>query len=182
MLVGIVIAIIAVLLLASAVVGRTTQRRRILRKSFGPEYDTVAQEHDSRQEVDRELLRRTRLHEELNLHQISVSDQAYFATSWEHVQSEFLDDPAVALRSAGRLVTRLLDARGYPVDDSGEQLALLSVKHASVLADYRRARQISEHTLSRSAPIPTEELRQALMSYRALSNELLAAPGALATR
>ncbi|HEY3870414.1 MAG TPA: hypothetical protein VGM10_18755 [Actinocrinis sp.] len=183
MLVGTIIVIIAaVLLFGSAAIGRASRRKRSLRRSFGPEYETVAREHDSRQEVDRELLRRKRLHDELSLHTISVDDQEYFATSWEHVQSEFLDDPAVAVRSAGRLVTRLLDTRGYPVDDPGEQLALLSVKHANMLADYRRAQRISEHTLGTSAPVPTEELRQALLSYHALSNELLAAPGALAAR
>lgn len=183
MLVGVIIAIIAVvLLLGLAAVGRSNQRKRSLRRSFGPEYETVAQAHDSKQDVDRELLRRKRLHEQLNLHAISTNDQEYFATSWDHVQGEFLDDPAVALRSAGRLVTRLLDARGYPGDDPGERLALLSVNHANVLADYRRAQWMSEHTLRASAPVPTEELRQALLSYHALSNALMAEPGALATR
>lgn len=183
MLVVVIIAIIAaVLFLGSAVIYRANQGKRSLRKSFGPEYETVAQEHDSSREVDRELLRRKQLHDQLNLHAISVNDQAYFATSWEHLQGEFVEDPAVALRSAGRLVTRLLDARGYPGGDAGEQLALLSVKHANVLADYRRAQRISEHTLTTSAPIPTEELRQALLSYHALSDELMAEPGALAAR
>jgi hypothetical protein len=183
MLIGIIVAIIAViLLLGAAIAGRARHRKQRLRKSFGPEYETVAQEHDSKQEVDRELLRRKRLHEQLNLRPISAADQDFYVTSWEHVQGEFLDAPAVSLRSAEQLVSRLLDARGYPGDNPAERLALLSVAHADVLDDYRRARRITEYTRRRSAPVPTEELRQALLTYHTLFSELMAVPGALASQ
>ena len=174
--------VVAVVLLGSATVGWIGHRKRKLRKSFGPEYETVVQEHDSRQEVDRELLRRKRVHDRMSLNPVSVDDQAYYATSWGNLQGVFLDDPALALRGAGELVSRLLDARGYPDDDPGEQIALLSVDHADALGDYRRAQRISEHTRGTSVPVPTEEIRQALLSYHAMFNELLAVPGALASR
>lgn len=154
----------------------------MLRRSFGPEYETVAQEHDSQHEVDRELLRRKRQHDQLDLHPVSTADQEFYTTSWEHLQGEFLDNPAGALNGAERLVSQLLDARGYPADDPGERLALLSVEHADALGDYRRAQRISEHVRGRAAPVPTEEIRQALLSYHALFNDLMAAPGALASR
>lgn len=183
MLIGIIIAIIAAaLLLASGMLGWINHRRRRLRKSFGLEYETVAQECDSKQEVDRELLRRKRLHDTLRLRAISVNDQKYYISSWEHLQGGFLDDPALALSSAGQLVSQLLDARGYPGENPVEQLALLSVKHADTLADYRRAQRISEHARSKSAATPTEEIRQALLTYHTLFNELMAVPGALASR
>jgi len=181
--IGIIIAIIAaVLFLGAAALGWAGYRRRSLRKSFGPEYETVAQEHDSKKEVDQELLRRKRRHDTLRLHAISMDDQKYYVSSWEHLQGEFLDDPALALSSAGQLVSQLLDARGYPGEDPAEQLALLSVEHAGILADYRRAQRISQHTRGTSAPIPTEEIRQALLAYHTLFNELMAVPGALAAR
>ncbi len=183
MLIGIIVAAVAaVLLLGPTAVGWAGHKKRNLRKSFGSEYQTVAQELDSKQEVDRELLRRTRLYERLSLHPISADDQKYYSTSWEHLQGEFLDDPALALNSAGRLVSQLLDARGYPGDDPREQLALLSVKHADALGDYRRAQRISEHARGASVPVPTEEIREALLSYHALFDELMAAPGARAAR
>jgi len=181
--IGIIIAIIAaVLLLGLAALGWIGLEKRSLRRSFGVEYETVAQEHDTRQEVDRELLRRRRRHDTLRLQAISVNDQEYYATSWEHLQGEFLDDPALALNAAGQLVSQLLDARGYPGDDPRERLALLSVKHAATLGDYRRARQISEHVRTKSLATPTEEIRQALLTYHTLFNELMAVPGALAAR
>jgi hypothetical protein len=180
-LIGTVIAIIAaVLLLGLAAYGWTDHKKRSLRKSFGIEYETVAQEHDSKHEVDQELLRRKRLHDTLQLQAISVNDQEYYASSWEHVQGEFLDDPALALNAAGKLVSQLLDARGYPRDDPSEQLALLSVKHADTLGDYRRAQRISEHVRTKSVATPTEEIRQALLTYHTMFNELMADPGALA--
>lgn len=183
MLIGITIAIIAaVLLLTSAALVRAHLRKQSMRKSFGPEYETVAQEHDSKQEVDRELLRRKRMHDQLSLRPISVADQEYYAASWEHVQGEFLDAPAVVLGSAEQLVSQLLDARGYPDDDPVERLALLSVEHADALGDYRRAQRITEYARRKYAPVPTEELRQALLTYHTLFNELMAVPGALASR
>ncbi|HEV3173077.1 MAG TPA: hypothetical protein VGZ32_22210 [Actinocrinis sp.] len=183
MLIGIIIAIVAaVLLLGAAAVGWDRHRKENLRKSFGPEYETVAQELDSKQEVDRELLRRKRQHDQLSLHPVSAADQDYYTTAWEHLQGVFLDDPALALSSAEQLVAKLLDARGYPGGDPREQLALLSVEHADALADYRRAQRISEHTRGTSAPVPTEEIRQALLAYYTLFNHLLAVPGALAAR
>jgi hypothetical protein len=131
MLIGVIIAIAtAILLLGSTAAGWAGHKKRSLRTSFGPEYETVAQEHDTKQDVDRELLRRKRLYDRLSLHAISVDDQEYHSTAWERLQAGFLDDPALALSSAGQLVSQLLDARGYPGEDPDEQLALLSVNHA----------------------------------------------------
>ena len=182
MLIGIIIAIAALLLLGSTIFGWAGHRKRSLRTSFGPEYETVAQEHDTKQDVDRELLRRKRLYDRLSLHAISLDDQEYYSTAWEHLQAGFPDDPAQALSHAGQLVSQLIDARGYPGEDPVEQLALLSVKHADTLADYRRAQRISQHARRTSAPVPTEEIRQALLTYHTLFNELIAVPGALAAR
>lgn len=183
MAIGVIISIIAALLLLGlASLSRAVHEKRSLRRSFGLEYETVAQEHDSKQEVDRELLRRKRRHDTLRLQAISAQEQDYYTTSWEHLQAEFHDDPALALNVAGQLVSRLLAARGYPGDDPREQLALLSVNHADTLGDYRRAQRISEHLRTASVATPTEEIRQALLTYHTLFNELMAVPGALAAR
>ena len=166
--------IVAVVLIGSAVGGWFRYDKRRLRASFGPEYETVAQIHDTPREVDRELRRRKSVHGELDLRPISVEDQKFYATSWEHLQGDFLDDPTLSLISAEQLVTKLLDARGYPGADPDEQIALLSVEHANTLADYRTAQQISRHAQATPASTPTEDRRQALLSYHAFFNELLA--------
>jgi len=88
MLIGIIIAIAAaILLLGSTAAGWAGHKKRNLRTSFGPEYETVVQEHDTKQDVDQELLRRKRLYDRLNLHAISVDDQEYYSTVWGRLQT-----------------------------------------------------------------------------------------------
>jgi hypothetical protein len=168
--------IIAVALLGAAFGGWIRYRKRELRASFGPELKTVAQEHGSPRKVDRELRRRKKQHDALELHTISAEDQAYYATKWEHLQGEFLDDPSLSLTDAERLVATVLETRGYPGEDVEEQLALLSVEHADSLAGYRAAQEVSRRALGDPTKIPTEELRQAMLSYLTLFNELLTDP------
>jgi len=168
--------IVAVVFLGAAAAGWVRYKQRRLRASFGPELKTVAQEQGSPRKVDRELRRRKKRHDELELRTISSVDQAYYATSWEHLQGEFLDDPSLALIGAERLVATVLEARGYPGDDAEERLALLSVEHADSLAGYRAAQDVSRRALGDPTKIPTEELRQAMLSYLTLFNELLADP------
>jgi hypothetical protein len=170
--------IIVVILLAAAVGGRALSKRR-LRASFGPEVETVARERGSRREVDRELRRRKKEHAALELRSISPQDRENYADSWEHVQAEFLDDPSLALTSAERLVSHVLEARGYPGSDAEEQLALLSVEYADSLAGFRTAQEVSRRAHEDEA-IPTETLRRAMLSYLTLFNELLGAPSTAA--
>jgi hypothetical protein len=180
---GIIVFIIAALAIAiMAVVGRAEYNKRKLRRSFGPEYDRVVREHGNLRAVDRELLRRKRLHDSLSLQTISAQDQEFYTTSWQHLQGGFLDDPVLALGSAEQLVAKLLDARGYPSADQNEQLSLLSVKHAKMLADYREAQLTSRRAQMDPASTSTEDIRKALLHCRALFDGVLAAPGAVAAR
>jgi hypothetical protein len=170
--------IVALVLLGAVAAGWARYNKRRLRASFGPELETVAQEQGSPRKVDRELRRRKKRHDALELHAISAEDQAYYASTWEHLQGEFLDDPSLALTDAERLVTTVLEVRGYPGHDAEEQLALLSVEHADSLAGYRTAQGVSRRAAEDPTKIPTEELRQAMLSYLTLFNELLADPSA----
>lgn len=168
--------VLAVAFLGAAAGGWIRYRKRRLRASFGPELKTVARDHGSPRKVDRELRRRKKQHDALELHAIGAEDRAYYAATWEHLQGEFLDDPSLSLTSAERLVATVLEARGYPGADVEEQLALLSVEHADSLAGYRSAQQLSRRALEDPTKIPTEELRQAMLSYLTLFNELLTDP------
>ena len=166
--------IVAIILVGLAAAGLVEYNRRKLRASFGPEYQEVEQQQGSRREADRELLRRKHQHDKLELRPISVQDQEFYSTSWDHLQGEFLDNPAISLSNAEQLVGELLDFRGYPGEDPEERLALLSVEHAASLADYRNAQQISRHAHTDASATSTEEIRQALLSYHVLFSELLA--------
>jgi hypothetical protein len=174
----IIAIIVAAVLVGAAAAGWASYDKRRLRASFGPEYETVAQDLDTPREVDRELRRRKNAHDGLNLQTVSAQDRESYAESWAHLQAEFLDDPALSLNNAEHLVATLLKTTGYPGGDPDEQLALLSVEHANSLADYRAAQQISRHAKADPASTPTEEMRQALLSYHVLFTELLTDPAA----
>lgn len=184
MTIGAIVTILATVLIIAvmAYAARREYGKRQIRTSFGPEYARVKAEHGSTRAADRELARRTQQHNRLRLEPISADDRDFYTTSWEHVQGGFLDDPVVALSGAEQLIARLLAARGYPADEQGEQLALLSVQHGRGLADYRRALSVSEHLRTDPASVTTEEKRTALMQYQALFGDLLTVPGAAAPR
>ncbi|MEU2615245.1 hypothetical protein ABZ570_27245 [Micromonospora sp. NPDC007271] len=169
-----VVTVIVVLILAAlAGVAVVANRRRALRQRFGPEYDRLVAERDSRAEAERELRERERRHAELRLTPLSAESRARYATAWEELQVRFVDSPAEAVRDADELVTRLIAERGYPTGDFSEQTAHLSVEHARTLSHYRDAHEIRLRTERGEAS--TEELRQALVHYRALFADLLGA-------
>jgi hypothetical protein len=115
MTVGAIIVIIATVLIIAVVAyaARREYDKHRTRASFGPEYARVKAEHGGTRAADRELARRSRMHDELRLEPISADDRDFYATSWGHIQGGFLDDPRVALSGAEQLIARLLAARGY---------------------------------------------------------------------
>jgi hypothetical protein len=167
----IVIAVISVALVLS------TRRARAIRTAhlkdrFGPEYDRAVDEHGDRGQAERELMARTRRIERQRRRDLNPADRQYFESSWGRVQAQFFDDPAGAVAAADDLIAEVMRARGYPEDDDFEQrVADLSVDHASVVQHYRAAQALA--TAGVGDPTNTEELRQAVVHYRALFTDLL---------
>jgi hypothetical protein len=146
-------------------------RSRMLRDRFGPEYDRAVAEQDSRFAAERELRERERRHAELGLNPLAPESREHYAREWGQVQAQFLDDPAAAVVAGDELVTRLVAERGYPTENFDDQLSYLSVEHATTLGHYRDAHDIYLRNERHEAS--TEELRQALVHYRALFADLL---------
>ncbi|GAA0375723.1 MULTISPECIES: hypothetical protein [Micromonospora] len=162
-----VILIVAAVAAALVVAGR----RRALRQRFGPEYDHVIAEQDSRSAAERELRERERRHAELELIPLDPTARARYAEAWEELQVRFVDSPAETVGQADELVTRLIAERGYPTGDFTDQIAHLSVEHARTLSHYRDAHEI--HLRNSRGEASTEDLRQAVVHYRALFADLL---------
>jgi len=165
------VIVIIVIVVAAAAGAWALARRRALRQRFGPEYERVVSEQDSVRAAERELRERERKHAELELNELSPESRQRYAESWAQVQAQFVDEPTQAVGAAHQLVTELVRERGYPTEDHDEQLAHLSVEHARTLGHYRDAHEI--HLRNERGEATTEQLRQALVHYRALFADLL---------
>jgi hypothetical protein len=169
---AVIILVIVILIVIAAVAwGVQASRRKKLQSTFGPEYDRVVADTGSRSDGEKELREREKRHAELELKPLSAESRASYSKSWEEVQIQFVDNPEEAVTTADDLVTRLIAERGYPTGDYDDQLANLSVEHANTLGHYRDAHEISKRNASGEAS--TEDLRQALVHYRALFADLL---------
>ncbi|MEV0806137.1 hypothetical protein [Micromonospora sp. NPDC050200] len=164
-----VVLVVAALVAAAVLAGR----RRALRHRFGPEYDRVVAEQDSRGAAERELRDRERRHAELDITPLDPGSRARYAAAWEELQVRFVDSPGETMGDADELVSRLIAERGYPTGDFSDQIAQLSVDHARTLTHYRDAHEI--RLRNERGEASTEELRRAVVHYRALFADLLGA-------
>ena len=170
----IVIVIAIVVVAAIAVVGyRLAQQKRTrqLREQYGPEYDRTLDQADSPREAEAELRDRSKRHEKLELRSLDSSEREDFERRWSDVQRQFVDDPSNAVRNADLLVVEVMAARGYPVEDFDQRADDLSVSHPEVTQRYREARRIAQ--ANEDGTVDTEDLRQAVTSYRSLVLALL---------
>lgn len=169
-----VLVAIAVIVIA-AVVWFDLRRRRsnTLRARFGPEYNRTVANSGSITQAEASLEARARRVEALHIHPLTPDDRARYADAWRRVQERFVDDPSGSVTEADRLVGEVMHARGYPVGDFERRVEDISVDHAGVVMNYRAAREIAEAHARGQAT--TEDLRQAMVHYRALFDDLLEA-------
>lgn len=162
------------LLLGALVVWGMTRRRRTkrLRSRFGPEYKVVREQFG--RDADKELRERVRRAEQLQIHPLPREERSRFEAAWNAVQARFVDDPVLAVIEADRLVVDIMLARGYPVADFDQRAADLSVKHPDLVRRYRAGREIARKTREGDAVV--EEIREAMVHYKALVHELIGPP------
>lgn len=171
-----VIAIVLAALLAAGAVSwmlYARGRTRRLKRRFGPEYDRAVREAGSQRRAEAELESRARRVGMLELRELPQDDRDRFAQRWREAQARFVDEPAPAVAEASGLVKEVLGARGYPIGDFDRRAADISVDHPTVVENYREARQIA--LASERGQAFTEDLRRAMVLYRALFEELLGA-------
>jgi hypothetical protein len=167
----IIVVVVVVVLAVVALVLRPQMQRRRLREKFGPEYDRTVQGADGRRDAERELAQREKRHASFDLRPLSADQRERYTLEWGNLQERFVDAPAEAVTSADRLVTELMAARGYPTEGYEQQVSDLSVEHATTLEHYRAAHDISVRHSRDEAN--TEDLRNAMVHYRALFEDLL---------
>lgn len=174
----VIVALVAAAIVIVAAIGmrrRARTRSTALHQRFGPEYDRAVEELGSSTRAERELAARARRVEHIHFRDLTATDRARFAANWTQIQTQFVDDPARAVANANDLIKEVMRARGYATDDYEQRVADLSVDHAPVIQHYRAARALSES--ARNGPVNTEDLRQAVVHYRALFADLLQESG-----
>src|SRR5438067_3764550 len=170
--VWIVIAIAAVIVVAAIVWNALRARRtRGLREGFGPEYDRTVADAPSKREAEADLEARRKRREELDVQPLSQSARDRYASQWKDTQARFVDDPEESIGEADALIQQVMRERGYPVEDFDQRAADVSVDHPDVVNNYRAGHAIS--VANERGNATTDELRQAMVHYRALFVELL---------
>ncbi|KPC60253.1 hypothetical protein [Streptomyces chattanoogensis] len=174
-LLAIIIPVVVVVALLSVAITLFVGRRRHLRERFGPEYERTVESADSRLAGERELRAREKRHDALDIKPLPSSSRERYSRDWAGVQDEFVDRPEEAVHDADRLVTSLMHERGYPTEGFEQQLKDLSVEHGRTLEHYRDAHEVD--ALGTQHKATTEQLRGAMVHYRALFDELLSNGG-----
>jgi hypothetical protein len=188
-IIGIVVAILV--LAAAAIVAAQELRRASLRRQFGPEYARLAKELGSERKAQTELIARQKRAAKLDIRPLTTEQRTRYTNAWTTVQEQFVDNPAESVKTASGLVERVMRDRGYPAGDSQQLIAALSVHHARKLEHYRRGEDIRTRsvatpakgaaaagsTASATRTVSTEELREAILSYRELFKDLLTSDG-----
>jgi hypothetical protein len=149
------------------------QRRRsdTLRQKFGPEYQRAVGQMGDERKAEAELAAREKRVRALDIRTLAPEEQRRFSDAWRKAQARFVDEPSAAAGEADVLVQDLMKARGYPVGDFEQRAADISVDHPNVVTNYRAARDIAVRNNTGKAT--TEDIRQAMVHYRSLFEELL---------
>ena len=169
-----IIVLVVVLLVVAAIVAALmaqAKKRKRLQSKFGSEYDRTVESSDRRRDAERELTEREQRRQSLDIRPLPAEDRRMFSDRWRSTQEDFVDHPEMAVRQADLLVAEVMGRRGYPVGDFDQMSRDVSVDHAGVVHEYRAAHEISE--LNDRKQASTEQLRQAMVHYRALFTDLL---------
>jgi len=175
--------VIGVLLVAAIAAGvyMGSRRRAGLRDRFGPEYDRTVGDSGSRRQAERELRTREDQYRSLDIKPLSEASRARYTEDWDHAERLFVDDPELAAREADRVVRNVLDERGYPDDDLETRTAAVSVDHPRVVQRYRHGHEMVHGNGAMESEQRTENLRKAMVDFRAVFVEMVEPDQELAT-
>jgi hypothetical protein len=171
-LVPVIIGLVLLIVIVALLVIRKRKSDQ-LKQHFGPEYDRVVQQHGGSRRAEAILAEREKRVEKFSIRALPAGERDRYAEEWANVQKRFVDDPALAVTEADALVTRVMSTRGYPMGDFEQRAADISVNYPAVVQNYRAARVIVVRQAQGQST--TEDLRQAMVYYRSLFDELLLA-------
>jgi hypothetical protein len=171
----IIVAVVVLFLIITIAVGVYFKYRKTrtlgFRNRFGTEYDRAVLTHGSSRKAEAKLANRENRVEALRIRDLGATERERFISEWQTVQSRFVDHPKAAVTEADDLINALLLARGYPKVEFEQRAEDVSVTYPRVMENYRLANAIAVRPGRVEAT--TEELRTAMIQYRAMFDELL---------
>ena len=170
----IIIVAVAIVIAIGAFFYIRRRRSAMLRRRFGAEYKHAVHQYGDQGKAEADLAAREERVRKLDIRALNREEQNRFSDAWRRTQSRFVDEPSRAVGDADGLVKEVMQARGYPMGDFDQRAADISVDHSSVVTNYRAAHDIAAR--NRSGKATTEDLRQAMVYYRSLFEELLEQP------
>jgi hypothetical protein len=174
-----IVVVLAIVVVAAIVIGMRKRRSQRLRERFGPEYERAVHEGGNPAKAELELLQREKRVQSFAIKTLAPETRQAYAQQWSDVQRRFVDDPAMSVTEADTLVNRVMGALGYPMADFDQRAADISVNYPAVVQNYRSARNLAQRHARGQAG--TEDLRQAMVYYRSLFEELLGSQNSAAT-
>ena len=169
-----VAAAAALLIIGLIAVGARRNRSAALRDHFGHEYDLTVENAGSRARAESELVARAEEAKSFDIRPLTAAERDRYRDDWRRIEARFVERPTTAVVEADELITDVMRTRGYPIAEFDKHASLLSVHHPRVVEHYRAGHAIIERD-TRS----TEDLRQAVLHYRSLFEELLNDGGAM---
>jgi hypothetical protein len=160
------------LLIVVGLIARGARRARTesLRGKFGNEYDHAVNELGSRKKAERDLIERAEQVKKYDIVPLQAGQRERFRADWQTVERHFLERPTTAVVEADELIAEIMRTRGYPMGDFERHAADLSVTHPRIVDHYRAGHRVMDGTPGTPS---TEDLRQAMLHYRSLFDELI---------
>jgi hypothetical protein len=147
------------------------RRTAALRDTFGDEYDRTVDEAGSRAKAEAALHERQERVAKLEIRPLDERERMEFSRDWRNTKAVFVDSPVEAVHHADRLLSDIMQARGYPMADFDRRYEDLTVDHGEVARHYRDGHDIvMRHGKGQAS---TEDLRQAMIHFEALFDDLV---------
>ena len=171
MWIWIALGVVALLIVVGLVArGASRSRSESLREKFGNEYDHAVSTHGNRKRAEQDLIERSEQVKKYNIVPLQTGDRDRFRRDWQKVEQHFIERPTTAVVEADELIADIMRTRGYPMGDFDRHAADLSVTHPRIVDHYRAGHKVITGTPGNAS---TEDLRQAMLHYRALFDELI---------
>ncbi len=170
----IILIAVAVLIVAGLVTWIAIRKRRSqkLREKFGPEYDYIMEHVGDQRAAEETLEEREKRVNKLAIRALDADEWDHYHADWVEIQADFVDEPSESVEKANDLIKEVMEARGFPVVDFEQRVADISVLYPDFVSNYRSAHAIALRN-HHNGGVSTEELRQAMVHYRSLFEELL---------